>query len=68
MFPVACYDYYNISALCMLAVPVASAEEERLWNVISANSLDFDAWVALIDETEKVSEVLASHFLLIFSS
>ncbi|XP_057438499.1 pre-mRNA-processing factor 39-1 isoform X1 [Lotus japonicus] len=33
-----------------------SAEEDRLWNIVSANSLDFTAWTALIEETEKVAE------------
>ncbi|KAF3436089.1 hypothetical protein FNV43_RR23181 [Rhamnella rubrinervis] len=33
-----------------------SAEEERLWNIVRANSLDFNAWTALIEETEKVAE------------
>ncbi|GFP82959.1 pre-mRNA-processing factor 39 [Phtheirospermum japonicum] len=33
-----------------------SAEEERLWSIVTTNSLDFDAWTALIDETEKLSE------------
>lgn len=34
-----------------------SAEEERLWNIVMTNSLDFDAWTALIEETERMSEV-----------
>ncbi|KAI4364099.1 hypothetical protein MLD38_020236 [Melastoma candidum] len=38
------------------SVPALSAEEERLWSIVRANSLDFDAWVALIDETEKGAE------------
>ncbi|KAJ7977177.1 Pre-mRNA-processing factor 39 [Quillaja saponaria] len=33
-----------------------SAEEERLWNIVRANSVDFNAWTALIEETEKVAE------------
>ncbi|RDX61578.1 Pre-mRNA-processing factor 39, partial [Mucuna pruriens] len=33
-----------------------SAEEDRLWNIVRANSLDFTAWTALIEETEKVAE------------
>ncbi|KAF4387058.1 hypothetical protein G4B88_024630 [Cannabis sativa] len=33
-----------------------SSEEERLWNIVKANSLDFNAWTALIEETEKVTE------------
>lgn len=34
-----------------------SAEEDRLWNIVTANSSDFTAWTSLIDETEKVAEV-----------
>ncbi|CAI0385886.1 unnamed protein product [Linum tenue] len=37
------------------SVPATSPEEDRLWNTVKANSLDFDAWTALIDETEKVA-------------
>ncbi|KAL0459358.1 UNVERIFIED_CONTAM: Pre-processing factor 39 [Sesamum latifolium] len=33
-----------------------SAEEERLWSIVTANSLDFNAWTALIEETERMSE------------
>ncbi|KAK2978149.1 hypothetical protein RJ640_029143 [Escallonia rubra] len=33
-----------------------SAEEERLWNIVRANSLEFSAWTALIEETERVAE------------
>ncbi|XP_015901156.2 pre-mRNA-processing factor 39-1 isoform X3 [Ziziphus jujuba] len=33
-----------------------SAEEERLWNIVRTNSLDFNSWTALIEETEKVAE------------
>ncbi|KAL3517738.1 hypothetical protein ACH5RR_020327 [Cinchona calisaya] len=33
-----------------------SGEEERLWSIVRANSLDFNAWTALIEETEKMSE------------
>ncbi|KAL6271342.1 hypothetical protein ACE6H2_028253 [Prunus campanulata] len=33
-----------------------SAEEDRLWNIVRADSLDFNAWTALIEETEKVAE------------
>ncbi|KAF5960700.1 hypothetical protein HYC85_001909 [Camellia sinensis] len=35
---------------------VLSADEERLWSIVRANSLDFNTWTALIDETEKVAE------------
>ncbi|XP_010262449.1 PREDICTED: pre-mRNA-processing factor 39-like isoform X2 [Nelumbo nucifera] len=33
-----------------------STEEERLWSIVRTNSLDFNAWTALIEETEKVAE------------
>ncbi|CAN6460459.1 unnamed protein product [Victoria cruziana] len=33
-----------------------SSEEDRLWTIVKANSLDFNAWTALIQETEKVAE------------
>ncbi|KAL8530185.1 hypothetical protein ACS0TY_007302 [Phlomoides rotata] len=39
-----------------LDVSGLSAEEERLWSIVTTNSLDFDAWTALIDETERMSE------------
>ncbi|KAG2542600.1 hypothetical protein PVAP13_9NG648700 [Panicum virgatum] len=35
---------------------VLSAEEARLWSVVTANSLDFNSWIALIEETEKNAE------------
>lgn len=35
-----------------------SAEEARLWGVVTTNSLDFNAWTALIDETERNAEVI----------
>ncbi|XP_030477599.2 pre-mRNA-processing factor 39-1 isoform X1 [Syzygium oleosum] len=38
------------------SVLAMSAEEDRLWSIVRTNSLDFDAWVALIEETEKVAE------------
>lgn len=34
-----------------------STEEDRLWSIVRANSLDFNAWTALIQETEKLAEV-----------
>ncbi|KZV32962.1 pre-mRNA-processing factor 39 [Dorcoceras hygrometricum] len=34
-----------------------SAEEERLWSIVTANSLDFSAWTSLLEETERISEV-----------
>ncbi|KAL1188850.1 Pre-mRNA-processing factor 39-1 [Cardamine amara subsp. amara] len=33
-----------------------SPEEERLWNIVRANSLEFNAWTALIDETERIAQ------------
>ncbi|KAG1354030.1 hypothetical protein COCNU_07G001420 [Cocos nucifera] len=36
---------------------VYTAEEERLWNMVRANCLDFNSWTALIEETEKVAEL-----------
>ncbi|KAI3943912.1 hypothetical protein MKW92_025835 [Papaver armeniacum] len=33
-----------------------STAEERLWSIVKSNSLDFNAWTALIEETEKVAE------------
>ncbi|KAK1428435.1 hypothetical protein QVD17_17269 [Tagetes erecta] len=33
-----------------------SPEEERLWSIVNANSLEFNAWTALIEETEKTAE------------
>ncbi|XP_021893714.1 pre-mRNA-processing factor 39-like isoform X2 [Carica papaya] len=33
-----------------------SGEEDRLWSIVRANSLDFNAWTALIEETEKLAE------------
>ncbi|XP_042417525.1 pre-mRNA-processing factor 39-like isoform X3 [Zingiber officinale] len=35
---------------------VYSAEEERLWDLVQVNCLDFNAWTLLIEETEKVAE------------
>ena len=29
-------------------------EEDRLWSIVRANSLEFNAWTALIQETEKL--------------
>ncbi|KAM0871484.1 hypothetical protein ACQ4PT_039374 [Festuca glaucescens] len=34
---------------------VASAEEARLWEVVTADFLDFNAWIALIEETERIA-------------
>ncbi|XP_052489370.1 pre-mRNA-processing factor 39-1 isoform X2 [Gossypium raimondii] len=38
------------------SVLAMSGEEDRLWSIVRANSLDFNAWTALIEETEKVAE------------
>ncbi|MQL81326.1 hypothetical protein Taro_013792, partial [Colocasia esculenta] len=34
-----------------------SAEEDRLWSIVRANSLDFNAWTALIQESEKENNI-----------
>ncbi|KAK7245250.1 hypothetical protein RIF29_40086 [Crotalaria pallida] len=46
----------NVENVSGSADAVMSAEEDRLWNIVRANSLDFTAWTALIEETEKVAE------------
>ncbi|XP_074268684.1 pre-mRNA-processing factor 39-1-like isoform X1 [Silene latifolia] len=33
-----------------------SAEEQRLWNTVKANSSDFNAWTQLIEETERMAQ------------
>ncbi|KAI9181127.1 hypothetical protein LWI28_011751 [Acer negundo] len=38
------------------SVPVMSGEEDRLWNIVKANSSDFNSWTALLEETEKLAE------------
>lgn len=48
---------YEIFFPLLLLVPAMSAEEDRLWSIVRANSLDFNAWTALIEETEKIAEV-----------
>ncbi|KAL8160710.1 hypothetical protein V2J09_002247 [Rumex salicifolius] len=35
---------------------VLSAEEERLWSIVRTNSVDFNAWTSLIEETERTAE------------
>ncbi|RVX19353.1 Pre-mRNA-processing factor 39 [Vitis vinifera] len=47
---------YEIFFPLLLLVPAMSAEEDRLWSIVRANSLDFNAWTALIEETEKIAE------------
>lgn len=47
-----------------------SGEEDRLWSIVRANSLDFNAWTALIEETEKLAEVFINiimpNFLIVY--
>ncbi|KAH7577721.1 hypothetical protein JRO89_XS01G0289400 [Xanthoceras sorbifolium] len=38
------------------SVPAMSGEEDRLWSIVKANSSDFNAWTALLEETEKLAE------------
>ncbi|KAK3193443.1 hypothetical protein Dsin_024753 [Dipteronia sinensis] len=38
------------------SVPAMSAEEDRLWSIVKANSSDFNSWTALLEETEKLAE------------
>lgn len=49
-----------IFPLCFFVFIAMSTEEGRLWNIVKANSLDFNVWTALIEETEKVAEVCLS--------
>ncbi|VVA89898.1 unnamed protein product [Arabis nemorensis] len=35
---------------------ILSPEEERLWNIVRANSVEFNAWTALIEETERIAQ------------
>jgi hypothetical protein len=35
-------------------VPVPTTEEDRLWAIVKENAADFNAWTALIQETEKL--------------
>ncbi|KAK3007921.1 hypothetical protein RJ639_013741 [Escallonia herrerae] len=52
----------------LLDVSALSAEEERLWNIVRANSLEFSAWTALIEETERVAEWRGSKVAKMMSS
>lgn len=45
---------YSISVVKGSAL---SPEEERLWSIVRANSSEFNAWTALIEETERISQV-----------
>ncbi|KAG8491208.1 hypothetical protein CXB51_014353 [Gossypium anomalum] len=50
------------------SAPTMSAEKERLWSILRANSLDFNAWTSLIEETEKVAEVMNLSSLMFYLS
>jgi hypothetical protein len=52
------YLQFAFNTRCFPFAATLSAEEARLWSVVAANSLDFNAWTALIDETEKNAEVM----------
>ncbi|KAI3943915.1 hypothetical protein MKW92_025838 [Papaver armeniacum] len=59
-------DESRYPSMILQEAPITSAEdggkttvstaEERLWSIVRSNSLDFNAWTALIEETEKVAE------------
>ncbi|KVI03866.1 RNA-processing protein, HAT helix [Cynara cardunculus var. scolymus] len=57
---VSSYDAHNSASASQpedgSVVAALSPEEERLWSIVNANSLDFSAWTALIEETEKTAE------------
>ncbi|KAI3667991.1 hypothetical protein L6452_43062 [Arctium lappa] len=57
---VSSYDAHNSASANQpedsSVVAALSPEEERLWSIVNANSLDFNAWTALIEETEKTAE------------
>lgn len=58
-WPSLCGLSYTLNPiLSALTNAVSSTEEERLWGVVKANPADFNAWISLIQETEK----LVSHF------
>ena len=50
----------------VVTVSTLSPEEERLWSIVRANSLEFNAWTALIEETERIAQVCVN-ITLIFS-
>ena len=39
-------------------------EEDHLWSIVRANSLDFNGWTTLIEEMEKVAEVCGHEYVL----
>ncbi|KAK9057399.1 hypothetical protein SSX86_022234 [Deinandra increscens subsp. villosa] len=57
---VSSYDGHNSASANQpedgSVVAALSPEEERLWSIVNANSLEFNAWTALIEETEKTAE------------
>ncbi|KAL7601288.1 hypothetical protein Lser_V15G27060 [Lactuca serriola] len=58
---VGSYDEHNSASANqphdgVSAIAALSPEEERLWSIVNTNSLDFTAWTALIEETEKTAE------------
>lgn len=53
----SCLKFQNALDNNLFLLIALSAEEERLWSIVRANSLDFGAWTALIEEAEKMSEV-----------
>ncbi|XP_076942768.1 pre-mRNA-processing factor 39-1-like [Bidens hawaiensis] len=56
---VGSYDHNSASANQLedgSVVAALSPEEERLWSIVNANSFEFNAWTALIEETEKTAE------------
>ncbi|KAJ0809688.1 putative tetratricopeptide-like helical domain superfamily [Helianthus annuus] len=57
---VGSYDVHNTASANQAedgsVVAALSPEEERLWSIVNANSSEFNAWTALIDETEKTAE------------
>ncbi|KAM1341314.1 hypothetical protein ACFX2F_005784 [Malus domestica] len=47
---------HGINASSASSSESPSVEEDRLWNIVRANSLDFNAWTTLIEEAETVAE------------
>lgn len=49
--------FHLLILLLLSVVSAMSGEEDRLWSIVKANSSDFNAWTALLEETEKLAEV-----------
>ncbi|XP_037462247.1 pre-mRNA-processing factor 39-like [Triticum dicoccoides] len=49
-------DAYDTSAGATTSRARAAVEEARLWDVVTLDCLDVDAWTALIEETERIVE------------